>query len=118
MPRDIVNEGGAGCESPAWYVRGLGYQRWACFIVRAEWLPVGPRELLADVAAKYLGLTRIVEGGHTSSMLAMDDGQPAFRGRYSKVMAERLHGISDFVATASAVYASAAELFQERARMQ
>ena len=51
-------------------------------------------------------------------MLAMDDGQPAFRVRHSKVMTERLQEISDLIATAKAVYVEAAELFQELARIQ
>lgn len=51
-------------------------------------------------------------------MLAMDDGQPAFRVRHSKLMTERLQEISDLIATAKAVYAETAELFQELARIQ
>lgn len=51
-------------------------------------------------------------------MLAMDDGQPAFRVRHSRLMTERLQEISDLIATAKIVYAEAATLFQELARMQ
>lgn len=51
-------------------------------------------------------------------MLALEDGQPAFRVRHSKVMTERLQELSELIAAANAAYAHAAELFQRLARIQ
>lgn len=51
-------------------------------------------------------------------MLAMDDGQAAFRVRHSKVMTDRLGEVADLIAAANAVYAKAAELFRATAKIQ
>lgn len=51
-------------------------------------------------------------------MLAMEDGQPAFRVRHSKLMTERLQEVADLVAAAKAVYEDAAQLFQQLAKTE
>jgi phage/plasmid-like protein (TIGR03299 family) len=51
-------------------------------------------------------------------MLAVQDGQPAFRVRHSKVMTERLQEVSELIAAAKAVYEEAARLFQKLAKTE
>jgi phage/plasmid-like protein (TIGR03299 family) len=51
-------------------------------------------------------------------MLALEDGQPAFRVRHSKSMAERLEEVGELVTAAHKAYAEAAKLFQRLARIQ
>ena len=50
-------------------------------------------------------------------MLSLQDGQPAFRVRHSRMMSNRLSEISELIAAATAVFQQAAELFQELARI-
>lgn len=51
-------------------------------------------------------------------MLALEDGQQAFRVRHSKVMTDRLAEIAELIAAANVVYAKAAELFRKLAQTQ
>lgn len=51
-------------------------------------------------------------------MLALEDGQPAFRVRHSKSMAERLQEVGELVTAAHKAYAEAAELFQRLAKIK
>lgn len=51
-------------------------------------------------------------------LLALEDGQRAFRVRHSKVMAERLQQVADLIAEANKVYAAAADLFGKMARIR
>jgi phage/plasmid-like protein (TIGR03299 family) len=51
-------------------------------------------------------------------MLAMEDGQQAFRIRHSKIMSHRLAEIGELVAAANVVYEKAAELFRQMAKIQ
>jgi phage/plasmid-like protein (TIGR03299 family) len=51
-------------------------------------------------------------------MLALEDGQKAFRVRHSKIMPKRLQEIGELIAAANAVYTKAAELFQRLAKIR
>ncbi len=51
-------------------------------------------------------------------MLALEDGQKAFRVRHSKITTDRLREIGKLIAAANVVYAKAAELFQQLAKME
>jgi phage/plasmid-like protein (TIGR03299 family) len=51
-------------------------------------------------------------------MLAMDDGQPAFRVRHSRAMTERLEELAELISAAKAVYEEAAQLFRKLANIQ
>ena len=50
-------------------------------------------------------------------MLAIKNGQQAFRVRHSKVMTDRLREISGLISIANAVYANAAELFRRLSKI-
>lgn len=51
-------------------------------------------------------------------MLAMEDGQAAFRVRHSKVMSDRLDEIGELIAAANKVYEQAALLFRRLAEIE
>ena len=51
-------------------------------------------------------------------MLALDDGQAAFRVRHSKIMSDRLREIGNLIAAANQVYAEAVALFQRLAKVE
>lgn len=51
-------------------------------------------------------------------MLALENGQQAFRVRHSKVMGYRLSEIGELIAEANAVYAQAEELFRKLAKIE
>lgn len=51
-------------------------------------------------------------------MLAMEDGQRAYRVRHSKIMTDRLDELSDLIATAQKIYKTTEELFKKFATIQ
>lgn len=63
----------------------------------------------ASVIVKFTAIRVVCQN---TLMLALEDGQKAFRVRHSKIMPDRLREIGDLIAAANAVYAIAAELFQ------
>ncbi len=121
----IVAEGKAYFETAG--ALGQGERVW----VMAK-MPGAFEVVAGDVCDKYLLLSNSHNGTgsvivkftsvrvvcQNTLMLAMEDGQRAYRVRHSKVMSDRLNDLSDLIATAQNVYLSAETLFKAMAQVQ
>jgi phage/plasmid-like protein (TIGR03299 family) len=95
-------------------------------------MPDAIRVVRGDECGKYLLLSNTHTGQgavivkftavrvvcQNTLMLAMEDGQPAFRVRHSKAMGNRLQEIGNLIAAANDVFAKAEELFRRLAEIQ